>query len=43
MKNFISLVDLAVGVVIPSREEILLTEIRDLLRGRSDNQIKNQS
>lgn len=29
--------------VIPSREEILLTEIRDLLRGRSDNQIKNQS
>jgi len=29
--------------VLPSREEILLTEIRDLLRGESDNQIKNQS
>ena len=28
---------------LPSREEILLTEIRDTLRGRSDNQIKNQS
>jgi large conductance mechanosensitive channel len=29
--------------VIPSREEIILTEIRDILRGKSDNQIKNQS
>lgn len=29
--------------VIPSREEILLTEIRDILRGKSDNQIKSQS
>ena len=29
--------------VVPSREEIILMEIRDILRGGTDNQIKNQS